>query len=75
MRDVLHAKLGDAVGALETIRLNLLRLHAGATTVESVTTHLGLAAEVSEEIERLIAAHGEVERTLKFPRTPATTPV
>lgn len=75
MRDALHAKLGDTVGALETIRLNLLRLHAGSLSVQSVTTHLGLAAEVSEEVERLIAAHGEVERALKFPRTPATTPV
>jgi serine/threonine-protein kinase len=75
MRDELHAKLGDAVGALETIRLNLLRLHAGSLSVESVTTHLGLAAEVSAEVERLIAAHAYVERVLKFPRTAATTPV
>jgi len=63
------------VGALETIRLNLLRLHAGSATVESVTTHLDLAAEVSAEVERLIAAHADVERVLKFPRTAATTPV
>jgi len=75
IRDTLHAKLADAVGALETIRLNLLRLHAGSATVESVTTHLDLAAEVSAEVERLIAAHADVERVLKFPRTPATTPV
>ena len=32
-RDVMHAKLGEAVGALETIRLNLLRLHAPSATV------------------------------------------
>jgi serine/threonine-protein kinase len=75
IRDELHARLADTVGALETLRLNLLRLHAGSATVESVTTHLGLAAEVSEEVERLIAAQGEVEQVLKFPRTPATTPV
>ena len=75
MRDSLHDKLRDAVGALETIRLNLLRLHAGSTSVESVTTHLDIAAEVSAEVERLIAAHGEMERSLHFPRTPATTPV
>ena len=37
-RDRMHAKLGEAVRALETIRLNLLRLHAGSGTVESVTT-------------------------------------
>ena len=75
LRDSIHAKLGDAVGALETIRLNLLRLHAGSATVEGLTTHLGLAADVSEEVERLIAAHEEVERSLKFPRPPASTPV
>jgi hypothetical protein len=56
------------------IRLDLLRLHAGAGTVEGLTTHLGLAAEASEEVERLIAAHAEVERVLKFPRLAASTP-
>ncbi|MEK7401563.1 MAG: serine/threonine-protein kinase [Gemmatimonadota bacterium] len=75
MRDTLHDKLGQTVGALETMRLNLLRLHAGSTSVQSVTTHLGLAAEVSAEVERLIAAHADVEQTLRFPRTAATTPV
>jgi serine/threonine-protein kinase len=75
VRDAIHAKLGDAVGALETIRLNLLRLHAGSATVEGLTTHLGLAAEVSADVERLIAAHQEVERGLKFPRLAVSTPV
>ena len=59
-RDEIKAKLGDAVGALETIRLNLLRLHAGSGTVEGLTTHIGLAAEVSEEVERLLAAKAEM---------------
>jgi serine/threonine-protein kinase len=75
MRDSVHEKLGQAVGALETIRLNLLRLHAGSATVESMTTHLGLAADVSEEVERLIAAHQDVEQTLHYPRLAASTPV
>jgi predicted Ser/Thr protein kinase len=75
MRDDLHDRLGQAVSALEGIRLNLLRLHAGTLSVESMTTHLGIAADVADEVERLIAAHGEVDRALKFPRTPATTPV
>ncbi|HJQ22208.1 MAG TPA: protein kinase [Gemmatimonadaceae bacterium] len=74
LRDSIHAKLGDAVAAMETIRLNLLRLHAGSATVESLTTHLGIAAEVSAEVERLIRAHQEVERTLRFPRDTAPTP-
>ena len=73
-RDAIHAKLGDAVGALETIRLNLLRLHAGSGTVAGLTTHLGIAAEVSDQVERLIAAHDEVEHMVKFPRQIAPTP-
>jgi hypothetical protein len=74
-RDTVHAKLADAVGALETIRLNLLRLHAGSATVAGLTTHLGIAADVSREVERLIAAQDEVEKAMKFPRTPSATPV
>jgi len=74
-RDAIAAKLGDAVGALETIRLNLLRLHAGSATVEGLTTHLGIAAEVSDEIDRMIAAQDEVEDHLRFPSEPEPTPV
>ena len=73
-RDTIHAQLGSAVGALESIRLNLLRLHAGSGTVEGLTTHLDLAAEVSAEVERLLAAQDEVERGLAFPRDVARTP-
>ena len=73
-RDEIKTKLGDAVGAMETIRLNLLRLHAGSGTVEGLTTHIGLALEVSGEVERLIAAKADVERGLSFPREIATTP-
>lgn len=74
-RDLVHEKLGDAVGALETIRLNLLRLHAGSATVEGLTTHIGLAVEVSAEVERLIAAREEVEGQMRFPREIELTPV
>jgi len=73
-RDELHAKLGDAVGALETIRLNLLRLHAGSGSVEGLTTHIGIAADLSDEVARLLAAKSEVERGLAFPREVASTP-
>ncbi|MGH7637604.1 MAG: hypothetical protein ACREOK_08120, partial [Gemmatimonadaceae bacterium] len=74
LRDETQAKLSEAVGSLETIRLNLLRLHAGSASVESVTTHLGIAAEVSEQVERLIQAHADVERHLSFPRPSVATP-
>jgi hypothetical protein len=74
-RDLVHDKLGDAVGALETIRLNLLRLHAGSATVAGLTTHIELAAEVSAEVERLIAAQDAVETHLRYPRAIEPTPV
>ncbi len=74
-RDLIGAKLGDAVGALETIRLNLLRLHAGSATVEGLTTHIGLAADVSAEVDRMIAAQDEMEAHLRFPGIAEPTPV
>ena len=55
--------------------MNLLRLHAGSATVEGLTTHIGLAVEVSAEVERLIAAQEEVEARLRFPRQGEPTPV
>ena len=75
MRDQVHARLGDAVGALETIRLNLLRLHAGSATVQGLTTHLGVAAEVSAQVHRLVAAQDDVERLLRATRDRTPTPV
>jgi chromosome segregation ATPase len=74
MRDEVQARLGEAVGTLETLRLGLLRLHAGSGTIEGFTTHLDIAAEVSTQVSRLISAHQDVERSLKFPREIAATP-
>ena len=74
MRDEVQARLGEAVGTLETLRLGLLRLHAGSATVEGFTTHLDIAAEVSTQVSRLISAHQDVDRVLRFPQ-PAITPV
>ena len=63
-RDAALRRLGDVVAALETIRLNLLKLHAGATSVQTLTTDLGLAREVSAEIDRLLQGHREAEQAL-----------
>jgi eukaryotic-like serine/threonine-protein kinase len=73
-RTLVHDKLTGAVGALETIRLNLLRLHAGSAVVEGLTTHIGIAEEVSAEIERMVAAREDVDAALRFPRRPEPTP-
>jgi hypothetical protein len=73
-RTMVHDKLTSAVGALETIRLNLLRLHAGSVVVEGLTTHLGIAEEVSAEIERMISARADIDATLRLPRRGELTP-
>jgi len=63
-RELVQARLGDAVRALETIRLNLLRLHAGSGSVRNLTTDLGLARGVAQEIGFLLEGRREVEREL-----------
>ena len=63
-RDLVQKRLADAVAALETIRLNLLRLHAGTGSVQRVTTDLGLAREVAQELDLLLASRQELEGDL-----------
>src|SRR5438034_8623182 len=63
-RDLVQQRLKDAVAALETIRLNLLRLHAGTTTVKSLTTDLGLARDIAREIDAHVEAYREIESGL-----------
>ncbi len=53
------------MAALETIRLDLLRMQAGTGTVQSITTDLTAARELSDDIERLLEEQAEVEAALK----------
>jgi serine/threonine-protein kinase len=64
-RDLVQRRLGEAVAALETIRLGLLRLHAGTATVQSLTTDLGLAAQVARDVDGVLDGRREVERLLR----------
>ena len=63
-RELVQKRLADAVAALETIRMNLLRLHAGTGSVHSLTTDLGLAREVAKNIGLLLEGQREVEEEL-----------
>jgi serine/threonine-protein kinase len=63
-RDAAKQRFADAVTALETIRLDLLRLTAGAGSVDSLTADLTEARAVSEEVGRLLDARDEVEALL-----------
>ena len=69
-RDAAQARLQDAVTSLETIRLGLLRMHAGTGAVEGVTQDLSKAGEIAADIERLLEGQEEVERTLRAPPQP-----
>jgi hypothetical protein len=64
-RDLVQQRLKDAVAALETIRLNLLRLHAGTGTVHSLTTDLGLARDLTRDISLQVEGYREVDGELK----------
>jgi serine/threonine-protein kinase len=68
------AHLAESVAALEGIRLDLLRLHAGAADLAPLTTLMDAARLIGEDLSRLAEAQREVEdaagRRLGAGRTP-----
>ena len=72
LRDELAERHRAVVSTLETTRLSLLRLHAGALGVDGLTTHFAEADEVSAEVRRLLEARGELEKFLRFGRVGLT---
>jgi serine/threonine-protein kinase len=63
-RRAADVRLGEVVQALETIRLELLRMHAGGGSIESVTADLTSARQLSEDIERRLEGTREVGELL-----------
>jgi len=64
-RTAAATRLSDSVAALEGVRLDLLRLHAGATDLSSLTTLIDAAQGLREDVGRLAAAQREVNAILK----------
>jgi serine/threonine-protein kinase len=60
-RQAATAHLGQSVAALERVRLDLLRLHAGASDLSPLTTLLDAARNLGEDISRLAEAQQEAE--------------
>ena len=60
-RDLARGRLSESVAALETIRLDLLRLRAGAGTVDRITADLAAAGEIGAAVDRLLAAGEEID--------------
>jgi eukaryotic-like serine/threonine-protein kinase len=60
-RDGAKAHLAESVAALEGIRLDLLRLHAGASDLAPLTTLMDAARRIGEDLNRLAEAQREAE--------------
>jgi len=60
-RDKAATRLAESVAALESIRLDLLRLHANSDDLASLTTLLDAARLLGEDMSRLAEARSEVE--------------
>jgi serine/threonine-protein kinase len=59
-REMAAAHLASSVAALEGIRLDLLRLHAGASDLAPLTTLIDAARAMGDDIARLADAQREV---------------
>jgi serine/threonine-protein kinase len=58
-------RLSEVVTALENVRLDLLRLHAGVGSPEGITQDLAAARMLSEDADRLLAGVKEAEASLE----------
>ncbi|HEV8266019.1 MAG TPA: serine/threonine-protein kinase [Gemmatimonadales bacterium] len=56
-----ETRLGEALGALETIRFDLLRLHGGVGSVDGLTADLSAARRIGEEVDALLEAVREAD--------------
>jgi hypothetical protein len=63
-------RLATTVAALESIRLDLLRLQMGAAGIESVTASLEAARSIGDQIAESLAAQAAVEALLRDPSGP-----
>jgi hypothetical protein len=61
-RTVAEQSLADVVTALENLRLDLLRLRAGAGTADGITRDVAAAREIGEGVDRLMSGQSAAQR-------------
>lgn len=66
-----QSRMESAVVALENIRLDLLRLHAGVGSHDELTADLEHAREIADLVDAELAASDDVERLLSGRGTPS----
>ena len=64
-RNAASTRLAESVAALEGIRLDLLRLHAGASDLAPLTTLIDSARLIGDDARRLAEAQSEVEAVVR----------
>jgi serine/threonine-protein kinase len=74
-RDLWAGQLRDTVSLLESLRLGLLRLHAGSAVPAELTAELDAARLLRERLSLLHEAQAEVADILPAPPRPESTPV
>jgi len=60
-----EGRLGEALGALDLIRFDLLRLHGGVGTVDGLTADLGAARQIGEQVDALLEGRREADDALR----------
>jgi serine/threonine-protein kinase len=65
MRETAERQLAEVVAALESIRLELLRLTAGIGSIEGLTTNLLAAGEIGDNVANVMMGMEEVEQVFK----------
>ncbi len=68
-RGLWAARLRETVTLLESLRVGLLKLHAGSAAPETLTADLDAARALKLRLERLFDAHAETDRLLKEERS------
>lgn len=63
-RSAVERKLATTIAALETIRLDLLRLHAGRGSTADLTAALNAATSIGDDVSATLAGRASVERLL-----------
>lgn len=75
LRSQVRGRLEQAVAALETIRLDVLRLHAGAGSPDGLTADIERAQEIGREVDAEVAGWSEVEAVVKGSGPTSNPPV
>jgi len=74
VRDGIETRLRAAVGAIEMLRLNLVRLRAGVGQADDLTASLEEARSVGTAVRLQLEAADEIDALTRAPRNPEVRP-